>query len=95
MLEIDMTQNSETIADQSYRYHVKAFAPDPRGGDNYFVYDSTVDRSAPINSGEQYELLMQGLSDHVFKETGVRCPPDSFALQLVQEISRAKSGQRV
>lgn len=73
---------------QPYQYHVKAFAPDPRGGDNYFVYDSTVERSAPIDSGEQYEILMQGLSDHVLKETGVRCSPASFSLQLVQEICR-------
>lgn len=29
---------------------------------------------------------MQGLSDHVLKETGVRCSPASFSLQLAQEI---------
>jgi len=59
----------------SYSYHVKALAPDPRGNGNYFTYDGTVDRSTPINTGEEYQKLLQGLSDHVFNQIGVRCPP--------------------
>jgi len=72
---------------QTYRYHVLAFAPDPRGGDNYFTYKGTVDRSRPIDSGKEYDTLLQGLSDHVHKETGVRCPPNRFALQSIRQIN--------
>ena len=67
----------------SFTYHVKAIAPDPRGGDNYFTYDGTVDRDAPMDSSEQYDFLLKGLSDHVWKETGVRCELNSFSLQKV------------
>lgn len=70
-----------------HTYHVKAFAPDPRGGDNYFTYNGTVDRSQPIDSGDEYDVLLQGLADHVFIETGVRCSPASFSLQSVEKIS--------
>ncbi len=69
---------------EEYRYQVKAFAPDPRSDDNYFTYNGTVDRSEPINSGEQFDILLQGLSDHVHKQTGVRCPPNSFSLQSIE-----------
>lgn len=69
-----------------HTYHVRAFAPDPRGGDNYFVYNGEVARSDPIDSGDQYDLLMKGLSDHVLTQTGVRCSPQSFALQSVQRV---------
>ena len=72
---------------EKFTYHVKAITPDPRGGDNYFTYDGTVDRDSPIDSGEQYDILLQGLSDHVFKETGVRCSPNSFSLQSVQAVN--------
>lgn len=70
-----------------YTYHVRAFVPDPHSGDNYFTYDGTVDRSEPIDSGKQYDILLQGLSDHVYKEMGVRCSPSSFSLQSVQQVS--------
>lgn len=72
---------------EKHTYHVRAFVPDPRGGDNYFTYDGTVDRSAPIDSGKEYDVLLQGLSDHVFKQTGVRCSPNSFSLQSVQQVN--------
>ena len=71
---------------EKYTYHVRAFVPDPRGGDNYFTYDGTVDRLVRIDSGDQYDILLQGLSDHVYKEIGVRCSPNSFVLQSVQRV---------
>ena len=41
-------------------YHLRAFAPDPRDGDCFFYYDDKVDRTWPIDSGEQFDLLMKG-----------------------------------
>ncbi|MEN1260475.1 hypothetical protein [Pseudomonas aeruginosa] len=67
-----------------YTYHVKAFAPDPRNEKNYFTYDSTVDREAPLNNGHEYDLLAKGLSDHVFAETGVRVGQGRFVIKSVE-----------
>lgn len=73
---------------RKHTYHIRAFAPDPRSKDNYFTYNGTVDRSVPIDSVKQYDVLLQGLSDHVYSETGVRCSPNSFSLQSVKQIGQ-------
>ena len=59
-----------------YTYHVKAYAPEPRGGDNFFTCDGTVDRDEPL-SGE---------SEHVFAETSVRVSPNRFVLQQTELV---------
>ena len=69
-----------------YTYHVKAYAPDPRGGDNFFTYDNTVDRDQPLSSESEFDALAQGLSDHVFAETNVRVSPGRFVLQQTELV---------
>ena len=75
-----------------YTYHVTAFAPDPRGGDNYFTYDSTVDRDSPLCNETEFDALAQGLSDHVFSETEVRVSPGRFVIQK-SELVGTRSGK--
>ncbi|MHC5208776.1 hypothetical protein [Pseudomonas chlororaphis] len=75
-----------------YTYYVKAYAPDPRGGDNYFTYDSTVDRDRPLSDETEFDALAQGLSDHVFKETEVRVLPGRFVIQKT-ELVGTKGGK--
>lgn len=70
-------------------YHLRAFAPDPRDGDCFFYYDDKVDRTWPIDSGEQFDLLMKGLSKEVCNLYGVYCPPDSFILQELNLLGNA------
>jgi hypothetical protein len=64
-------------------YHVKAFAPNPSKDNDYFTYDGAVKRAERLNSGKEFDNLVQGLSDHVFKQTGVRCSPQSFTIQTI------------
>lgn len=80
---------ASTVVKAVYTYRVRAFAPDPRGGDNYFLYDGTVDRAGPIDSAEQFDILMNGLADHIFAQTGVHCSPQSLALQKVELVGQA------
>ncbi|WP_434676681.1 hypothetical protein [Pseudomonas sp. D3-10] len=75
-----------------YTYHVKAYAPDPRGGDNFFTYDGTVDRDEPLSGESEFDALAQGLSDHVFAETSVRVSPNRFVLQQT-ELVRTQVGK--
>lgn len=75
-----------------YTYHVKAYAPDPRGGDNFFTYDGTVDRDQPLSEECEYDALAQGLSDHVFAEINVRVSPGRFVLQQTELVS-TKNGK--
>lgn len=75
-----------------YTYHVKAYAPDPRGGDNFFTYDSTVDRDRPLSDESEFDALAQGLSDHVFAETNVRVSAGRFVLQQTELVS-TKNGK--
>ncbi|PXF31062.1 hypothetical protein WH50_11890, partial [Pokkaliibacter plantistimulans] len=70
-----------------YTYKVSAFAPDPDSGERYFTFNGIVNRSELMDSERQYDILLQGLSDHVHSVTGVRCSPNSFALQSVQQVS--------
>ena len=67
-----------------FTYHVEAFAPDPSGVDKYFTYDSTVDRDALLNNGQQYEALAKGLSDHIYAAKGVRVSPASIVIKAVE-----------
>lgn len=71
-----------------FTYHVKAFAPDPRGGDNYFTYESTVDRDAALSNGREYDALAKGLSDHVYAAIGVLVGPGSFVIQNVELLGQ-------
>ena len=84
----DQSQTTSVVK-ANYTYRVRAFAPDPRGGDNCFLYDGTVDRGGPIDSAEQIDILMNGLADHIFAQKGVRCSPQSLVLQKVELVGQA------
>ena len=59
---------------------------DPRGGDNFFTYDGTVERDEPLSGESEFDALAQGLSDHVFAETNVRVSPKRFVLQQAEFV---------
>jgi hypothetical protein len=76
-----------------FTYHVAMYVPDPRQVGSYFTYDGTVCRETGLHSGVDFDVLLQGLADHIFAQLQVRVKPQSIVIQLIELIPTAAPEQ--
>lgn len=67
-------------------YLYDAYAPNPKKSDDYFHCSGEVSRTKIIDSGKDFDFFLQGISDHIYKETGTRCMPSSIRLHKLELV---------
>lgn len=79
-----MSKVTDKLLSDPIIYSFEAYAPDPRGGDNFIKCGGEVGRNKLIDSGLEFMRLMEGISDHIFGEIGIRCRPESIRLHKLE-----------
>lgn len=72
--------------DLKFTYHVQMYVPDPRGVGQYFTYEGTVSRETGLNSGNDFDILLQGLAEHVGDQYQVQINPQDIVIQRIELI---------
>jgi hypothetical protein len=67
-------------------YLYEAYAPNPKKSDDYFQCGGEVRRSQLIDSGQDFDFFLRGISDHIYQETGVRCLPSTIRLHKLELV---------
>lgn len=70
-------------------YHLAAYCPDPRGGNNNFTYDDTVDVAANLKPALVRGEVVNALADHIEAKTGVRVDAQYVVVQLLEKVDPA------
>lgn len=79
-------ESSKAEIKRNFTYQIRMYVPDPRGIDKYFTYDGTVDRTAQLDCGREFDALLQGLVDHIYSYHKVRVNPQNIVIQQIELI---------